>query len=235
MENIYIVEDNETILDGITSYLRLSGFKAKPFSNLKDTETALQITQPDLLLLDIMLPDGDGFSFAGKLKKDTTNSFPIVFMTARDSESDKILGFELGADDYIVKPFSPKELVMRIRAILRRTSINQIEDNSLICWTNDNNTLLCDQKRHILTVNNNNVDLTVTEWKIFTYLMNNNEIVISREQILEQCLDYSFDISDRIIDTHIKNIRCKMCSSEWIKTIRGYGYVFSAKKSGGGE
>jgi len=235
METIYIIEDNETILDGITSYLQLSGFLAKPFSNLKDAEAVIQTNHPDLLLLDIMLPDGDGFSFAGKLKKDTSNSFPIVFMTARDSESDKILGFELGADDYIVKPFSPKELVMRIRAILRRTSINQIGDDSLICWVNDNNTLLCDQKRHILTVNNNTVNLTVAEWKIFTYLLNNNEIVISREQILEQCLDYSSDISDRIIDTHIKNIRFKMCSPVWIKTIRGYGYVFSAKKLEGGE
>jgi len=231
MKTIYIVEDNEAILDGITSYLQLSGFLATPFSNLKSAESGIHTTHPDLLLLDVMLPDGDGFSFAEKLKKDTSKSFPIVFMTARDSESDRILGFELGADDYIVKPFSPKELVMRIRAILRRTDTKQTGNNSLFCWINDNNTLFCDQKRHILTVNHDSVNLTMAEWKIFTYLLNNNEIVISREQILEQCLDYSFGISDRIIDTHIKNIRFKLGSSMWIQTIRGYGYVFSAKKS----
>ena len=235
MKTIYIVEDNEAILDGITSYLQLSGFVVKSFLNLKAAGAVLRTTRPDLLLLDIMLPDGDGFAFAGQLKKDISKTFPIVFLTARDSESDKILGFELGADDYIVKPFSPKELVMRIRAILRRVETHQIGVNTSFCWIIDDNTLLCDQKRHALSINGNPVHLTAAEWKIFTYLLNNHEIVITREQILEHCLDYAFDISDRIIDTHIKNIRSKLGSALWIKTVRGYGYVFSAGKSDGGE
>jgi len=235
MKTIYIVEDNEAILDGITSYLQLSGFVVKPFLNLKAAEAVLRTTRPDLLLLDIMLPDGDGFVFAGQLKKDLSNTFPIVFLTARDSESDRILGFELGADDYIVKPFSPKELVMRIRAILRRADTHQIEVNSSFCWINDNARLICDQKRHALTINGEPIQLTAAEWRIFTYLLRNHEIVITREQILEHCLDYAFDVSDRIIDTHIKNIRSKLGATAWIQTVRGYGYVFSAEKLDGGE
>ncbi|NQT58961.1 MAG: response regulator transcription factor [Bacteroidetes bacterium] len=227
MKIIYIVEDNEVILDGIKTYLELSGFAVRPFLNRSTAMEGLRSSEPDLLILDVMLPDGDGFTFARTIRK--KHQFPIIFLTARDSESDRILGFELGADDYIVKPFSPKELVMRVNAILRRVNDPGQTSKHPLQWKWGGSKLLFDNNRHELSVDNVPIYLTAAEWKILEYLLLNQEIVISREQILEHCLDYSFEVSDRIIDTHIKNIRAKLGNPGWIKTIRGYGYIFCAE------
>ncbi|NMA22837.1 MAG: response regulator transcription factor, partial [Spirochaetales bacterium] len=117
---IYIVEDHQVIREGVGQYLALSGYEVELFSDLDSLKRALERKHPDLLIQDVMLPDGDGFAFVKELRKNAT--FPIIFMTARIEESDRILGFELGADDYITKPFSPKELVLRVNAVLRRYS-----------------------------------------------------------------------------------------------------------------
>jgi len=229
MDIICIVEDNQVILEGITTYLELSGFAVKPFSTLGAARIFLLHTAPDLLILDVMLPDGDGFAFARSIRSSV--QFPIIFLTARDSESDRIMGFELGADDYIVKPFSPKELVMRVRAILRRIDKTPLTGKAAESkWQSQGVTLAMDRGKHTLTIDSRSIELTAAEWRILEYMIDNSDIVVTREQILEHCLDYAFDVSDRIADTHIKNIRAKLGPSQWIKTIRGYGYSFQAEK-----
>src|SRR5690554_927562 len=117
---IYVVEDHIVIRDGVRQYLELSGYRVREFGDLASTKNALLTETPDLIIQDVMLPDGDGFMFIKEMKAE--KDIPVIFMTARIEESDRILGFELGADDYVTKPFSPKELMMRVQAVLRRTS-----------------------------------------------------------------------------------------------------------------
>ncbi len=228
MKNIYVVEDTDAIRESLHAYLELSGFMVKSFVNIKDIERAITKEAPDLAILDVMLPDGDGFLLAKRLL--SKHKFPIIFMTAKSSESDRIMGFELGADDYIVKPFSPKELVLRVKAVLNRIEKSEPATKEENDWVLGQDILHFDQSRHSLSVNDDSIILTAAEWKILAHLIENFGSVISREHILEYCLDYSYDSNDRIVDTHIKNIRSKLGSSSWISTIRGYGYVFTGKQ-----
>ncbi len=228
MNTIYVVEDNDAIRESLHAYLELSGFLVKSFINIKEIERTITSETPDLAILDVMLPDGDGFLLAKRLL--AHHKFPIIFMTARSSESDRIMGFELGADDYIVKPFSPKELVLRVKAVLKRIEQSETSSQIEMDWMLDQDTLHFDKSRHSLAINDELVILTAAEWKILAHLIEHFSSVISRDQILEYCLDYSYDSNDRIVDTHIKNIRSKLGNSGWISTIRGYGYVFTGKQ-----
>ena len=207
MKLIYIVEDHEVIRNGVVQYLSLSGYEGKGFGTIQEVREAFQAKVPDLLIQDVMLPDGDGFSFVKEMKEKTPH-LPVIFLTARVEESDRILGFELGADDYITKPFSPKELVLRIQALM-----------------------IIDDNEHVLSINGAPIALTAAEWRIVFYLASNAPNLITRSQILEECFDYSFESYERVVDTHIKNIRAKLRPGTWIDTVRGYGYRFSGKKA----
>lgn len=224
---IYVVEDHDVLRDGVLQYLRLSGFEAQGFATLKDASNALLTTHPELIIQDVMLPDGDGFLFVKNLKE--KNDIPVIFMTARGDESDRIMGFELGADDYITKPFSPKELVLRVQAVIRRIHMSDgISGRAHFenLWKDaDGNELEFNTSRHFISINSQPVILTAAEWRVVEYLILNHGQLESRDQILERCFDYNLESYERIVDTHIKNLRAKM-EGNWIETIRGYGYRF---------
>jgi len=225
MEKIIIVEDNESIREVVTSYLKLEDYEVYEFGKIRGVMEAIKMRNPDLIILDVMLPDGDGFQLAKRIR--VHYNVPILFLTAKTSESDRITGFEVGADDYVVKPFSTKELVLRVKTILKRTK--KINSKVVDTWKFGGKWLSMDNLSHRATLDDSEITLTAAEWKILWMLAINRGIVISRERILGECLDYMAEGSERTIDTHVKNIRAKLGNSGWIETIRGYGYRFSGR------
>jgi len=225
MKLIYVVEDHQVIREGVRRYLELAGYKVLGFGNLASVRDAFRITRADLLIQDVMLPDGDGFEFVRELRKDT--DIPVIFMTARVAEEDRIHGFELGADDYISKPFSPKELVLRVQAIFRRVDGGQETDKGHRHLFRAEEGVLCfDEMEHKVTVDGKPVTLTAAEWRILGLLIENSSRILPRAEILKKCFDYSSESYERIADTHIKNLRAKLGPYPWIETVRGYGYRF---------
>lgn len=231
MKLIYIVDGILEDREGIKQYLELSGYEVQAFEDLHTSQVAIARQSPDLLLLSVLLPDGDGFTYIKKLKQ--TYTFPVMFVTSRVAESDRILGFELGADDYICKPFSSKELVLRVHAMFRRIDMSASAYRSGSSWTIGNSILQLDEVSHLFAIDGKQIPLTAAEWRIMSYLVSNSGILITRSQILEHCFDYSFESYDRIVDTHVKNIRAKMgpMGSQWIETVRGYGYRFAGRST----
>ena len=230
MKLIYVVEDHEVIRNGVVQYLTLSGYESEGFKCIADASAGFAHRVPDLLIQDVMLPDGDGFAFVKEIKAKSPR-LPVIFLTARVDESDRILGFELGADDYITKPFSPKELVLRIQALFRRIDEGAEESKNQYKYFDGENTLMIDEDIHEIEVNGQKINLTAAEWRIVLYLVTNAPNLITRAQILEECFDYSFESYERVVDTHIKNIRTKLRPGNWSDTGRGYGYRFSGKKA----
>jgi len=230
MAKIFVVEDNAGLSDAIVSYLAIEGHEAVLFDRLQGFVESARMAMPALVILDVMLPDGNGFAAARQLKSKV--DIPILFLTARSSESDRITGFELGADDYVVKPFSMRELMLRVRSILARTSTVSDDDagRSLSFTLQDSDgithTLEFDEKIHTLTHDAAIVRLTAAEWKILHHLASHNGVLITREQILGQCLDYLVEGSERSVNTHMKNIRAKLDKVNWVETVRGFGYRF---------
>ncbi|MDD3904731.1 MAG: response regulator transcription factor [Sphaerochaeta sp.] len=224
VQSIYVVEDHDVIREGVKQYLELSGFKVQGFATLKAAREGFLRMTPSLLIQDVMLSDGDGFAFVKEIKKEY--DCPVIFMTARVEESDRILGFELGADDYISKPFSPKELVMRVQAVLRRFNHKNFSPSGDGLLYVGEYVMQFNEEDHRLVVCDQEVILTAAEWRILSYLIHNSHHLISRAQILEQCFDYNLESYERIVDTHIKNIRSKLGEGSWIETVRGYGYRF---------
>jgi DNA-binding response OmpR family regulator len=218
---IAIVEDNENVREALKLYLELENFQVSEFAGIKGFER--EASSFDLLILDVMLPDGDGFQLAKRLR--AASDIPIIFLTARTAESDRITGFELGADDYIQKPFSPKEAVLRVKAVLKRQG--QKQQRHAVSFSLSGEQLSIDEERHEVLLNGASVQLTMAEWKILLYLSSNAPQVFSRMQILSNSLDYLAEGSERTVDTHIKNLRQKLGSGDWIETIRGLGYRFS--------
>ena len=151
---------------------------------------------------------------------------PLVFLTAREAESDRITGFELGADDYVVKPFSPKELVLRVQALLRRSGAAAAPQGAGGCWAHGASRLCLDAAGHRAVLDETDLDLTAAEWKILEHLALNAGIVVSRERLLGESLGYAYEGSERTIDTHMKNLRAKLGDPGWIETVRGFGYRF---------
>lgn len=229
---IYVVEDHDVIRTGVVQYLELSGYRIKGFGTLEETRRAFQEEIPDMLIQDVMLPDGDGFSFVKDVRGENPR-LPIIFMTARIDESDKIMGFELGCDDYVTKPFSPKELVLRVQALFRRVDEGAMAQKKGNVFLLGESELEIDESEHKIFLDGEELPLTAAEWRIMTYLTSNAPNLISRAQILEECFDYSFESYERVVDTHIKNIRAKLRKEAWIETVRGYGYRFAGKRKEG--
>ncbi|QQO08728.1 response regulator transcription factor [Breznakiella homolactica] len=228
MACIILVEDNTLIREACAGYLQLESYKTIEFGGTDGVLDVIERENADLVILDVMLPDGSGFALAKKIRG--ISAIPIVFLTAKDSESDRILGFELGADDYICKPFSAKELVLRVKALLKRTAGNSGGDcGSSLAWALEGGRIAMDTAGHLLKLNGTDIHLTGAEWEIFEYLARNAGQVVSREKILAQCLNYFFEGSERTVDTHIANLRQKLKDSGWISTVRGYGYRFNGE------
>jgi len=227
MEQIYIVEDNELIREGVKEYLEVNGYAVESFYNLSELHEAVTYKKPDVLIIDVMLPDGNGFQYAKKLRE--KSQVPIVFLTAKEQESDRILGFEVGGDDYIVKPFSNKELLMRIKVQLKRSkpSRQKIDTKEVEKYKLEQHLLSIDKKARKAFINENIVTLTASEWKLLVFLSRHWGQAISREMLLGECLGYLHGGSERTVDTHIANLRSQLGKSNWIGTVRSFGYRFN--------
>jgi two-component system alkaline phosphatase synthesis response regulator PhoP len=219
---IYYVEDDDNIRDLVVYTLNQSGFEALGVKNADEFYAASKKQSPALVLLDIMLPGDDGLSILKVLKTNKkTAVIPVIMVTARGTEYDKVIGLDSGADDYIAKPFGMMELVARVRALLRRTNLNSspeiLKEGGLVV----------DRQKHIVTVNNKNITLTLKEFELLYLLMANRGIVLTREQILESIWDFSYDGGTRTVDVHITTLRQKLGEyGNLIDTIRGVGYRF---------
>lgn len=228
MACILLVEDNQLITEAVSGYLQVEGYQTVIFNKVAGVIDLVKRGTVDLAVLDIMLPDGNGFVLAKEIRK--ISNLPIIFLTAKDSESDRILGFETGADDYVCKPFSTKELVLRVQALLKRTgAIGNTPSGSRQMWTLGKNILEIDNDKHTLFVDDKEVYLTSAEWKLLSYLTSAPNQVISREKLLTECLNYYFEGSERTIDTHVANLRTKLGGADWIGTVRGFGYRFNGE------
>lgn len=238
MARVFIVEDNEGLREAVVSYLELEEHHPVSFNRFAGVEQAAAMQQPDLLILDVMLPDGDGFRFARTFRRKF--DIPIIFLTARTAESDRITGLELGAYDYVVKPFSMKELMLRVNNVLARSAgaagkVGIDRSHASIPgtrnWSLAEHTLMLEDAAHRVTVDGIPRELTAAEWRVLGLLAHNEGIVLSRNRILGSALDYISDASARTVDTHVKNIRAKLGYREWIETVRGFGYRFAGSRS----
>jgi DNA-binding response OmpR family regulator len=226
---IVIVEDNESIREAVAGYLALEDHEVIELDGVSQLIETVRRRKPDLLVLDVMLPDGSGFAAAKRVRAES--SVPLLFLTARDAESDRVTGFELGADDYVVKPFSPKELVLRIGALLRRSAARDPAARG--CWSHGGARLCLDVTGHRADRDGVPLELTAAEWEILSRLAAAPGTVVSREQLLGESLGYMAEGSERTIDTHVKNLRAKLGDPGWIETVRGYGYRFAGETSHG--
>lgn len=214
MKKILIVDDEEQIRNILRMYLVREGYE---ISEAEDGEKGLKLfyEKPfDLVILDVMLPKKDGWSILREIKKYTET--PVIMLTARDDSEDEVFGFEMGADDYITKPFNNKVLLARVKSLLRKSN-NSVE--SIIEIGN----LVINDTSHSITDSKGEIELAPKEYDLLVYLVKNNKITLSREKLLNEVWGYDFLGDDRTIDTHIKNLRKKIGKGA-IKTIRGIGY-----------
>lgn len=220
MALIYIVEDDESIREIETIALKNSNYIVSAFENAKEFYKKLDELVPDLILLDVMLPDESGYDIVKKLRKrPATQDIPIIMVTAKTTEMDMIKGLDGGADDYIKKPFSIMELITRVKALLRRTA----KEEPKLLKLDD---LVIDHERHVVTVNNEPVDLTYKEYELLRLLMGSQGIVMTREVIMRSVWDTDFEGETRTVDMHIKTLRHKLGDyGSRIKTVRNVGYV----------
>ena len=220
MALIYIVEDDESIREIETISLKNSNYIVSAFENAKEFYKKLDELVPDLILLDVMLPDESGYDIVRKLRKrPATQEIPIIMVTAKTTEMDMIKGLDGGADDYIKKPFSIMELITRVKALLRRTA----KEEPKLLKLDD---LVIDHERHVVTVNNEPVDLTYKEYELLRLLMGSQGIVMTREVIMRSVWDTDFEGETRTVDMHIKTLRHKLGDyGSRIKTVRNVGYV----------
>lgn len=225
MKTIYIVEDHQVIREGVQKYLETEGNIVRGFSCIKEAQSGFEKKVPDLLIQDVMLPDGNGFDFVREIKQ--SYDVPTIFLTAKVSEEDRIRGLELGADDYITKPFSLKELSLRVQAVLRRTEKKETKAINIVRkFTFENNSMTMDKNKHEVKLNGQKIALTSAEWKILSLLIDNKPNPVSRQNIIKTCFGYETDSYLRIADTHIKNLRAKLNEGTWIQTERSVGYRF---------
>lgn len=228
MALIYIVEDDKNILEIESFALKNSGYDIRGFATAKEFYKALNDFLPDLILLDIMLPDEDGLSILKKLRSDVkTKSLPIILVTAKTTEIDKVKGLDSGADDYMTKPFGVMELISRVKALLRR-ALAGASDSSVYEFME----IVMDVNKRLITVSGETCDLTYKEYELLKLFMANPGIVIKRERILEKIWGTDFEGESRTIDMHIKNLRQKLkTAGKYIKTIRNVGYVLNDEQN----
>ncbi len=217
---IYLVEDDDNIRELVVYTLRQSGLEASGFARPSEFYAALNAQLPRMVLLDIMLPEEDGLSILRKLRAGAqTRKLPVMMLTAKTSEYDKVLGLDLGADDYIPKPFGMMELIARVKALLRRTEGSGEEQEYTI-----GSLYVCPEK-HIVRVAGENVTLTLKEFELLCMLLKNGDRVLTRDRLLNEIWGYSFDGENRTVDVHIRTLRQKLGEAgECIETVRGIGY-----------
>ena len=225
-KNILVIEDEPDIRKVLEYNLGREGFIVSTVASLHDAEHKLQNNHDfSLLLLDLMLPDGSGLDLCKKIKGNPeTESIPIIILTAKEDEVDKVVGFELGADDYVTKPFSVRELILRIKAVLKRGQ----KKEDVVEVGRQFGDLSIDVESHEVKVNYDQIDLTALEFRLLRQLVDRRGRVQSRDQLLSDVWGYSSEVTTRTVDTHIKRLREKLGPmGKYVQTIRGVGYKFS--------
>ena len=216
--NILVVDDEKEIADVVELYLQNDQYKVFKFYNGQDALDCINSTKIDLAILDIMLPDIDGFQILKQIRQKYT--FPVIMLTAKSTEYDKVVGLDGGADDYVAKPFGMMELLSRIRALLRRT---ETENGTLRCGI-----LEVDPGQHIVRVRGQETILTQKEFEVLCLLLRNPGQVLSREQLIENVWGYAFTGESRTVDVHVRTLRQKLGEAgAYIETVGGYGYKIS--------
>lgn len=227
---ILLVEDEKNIRDAVAAYLERAGYWVTPAADGQEAVDAFSLHQFDLVILDLMLPRLPGEKVC-RIIRDTSD-VPIIMLTAKGEVEDRIVGLELGADDYLIKPFSPRELVARVRALLRRAPIDSEPQREVL----DFGGLTIDLNGHKVLVNDEEVDLTASEFKLLTTLSRYPGRVYSRMELVEKVLGYDFEGYERTIDSHVKNLRAKIGDDprnpRWIYTVHGVGYRFEVPRDG---
>ncbi|NCB42864.1 MAG: response regulator transcription factor [Clostridia bacterium] len=217
---VYIVEDDNTIRELIVYTLEQQNIQAKGFALPSDFWKALKVDLPEVIILDIMLPEENGLEMLRKLRNTSlTKGIPIMMLTAKGSEYDKVMGLDAGADDYVAKPFGMMELISRIKALMRRAGSQEQQKEFKI------KELYVSPAKHLVMVEGEEIQLTFKEYELLFLFIENRGIVFSRDQLLRKIWDYSFDGENRTVDVHIRNLRMKLGSAgDLIQTVRGIGY-----------
>jgi two-component system OmpR family response regulator len=227
MKRILIVDDEEMIVRTVKAYLDQEGFKTYTAYDGEEALRAFNEKGPDLIVLDLMLPKMSGIEVTKKIRASST--VPIIMLTAKASEADRVVGLELGADDYVVKPFSPRELVARVRAVLRRIDGETGASDRIVSGK-----LEIDLRSREVTVDGEAIELTPTEFDLLAYLAHHPGQVFTRLQLLREVQGYTYDAFARTIDTHVKNLRHKIETDpkdpKYILTVHGVGYRFTRER-----
>ena len=224
-QKILIIEDEPDIRKTLEYNISREGYNVVSASSLLEAKSQIELESFSLILLDLMLPDGSGLDLCRDIKSDKEkSSIPIIILTAKDDEVDKVFGFELGADDYVTKPFSVRELILRMKAVLKRGE--KKSDNVEV--QRQFGQLSIDTESHEVFVDNNEITLTALEFKLLCQLVDRRGRVQSRDQLLSDVWGYSAEVTTRTVDTHIKRLREKLGSmGKYVQTIRGVGYKFT--------
>ena len=221
MPKILIVDDVQKIREVIREYSEFNGYEVEEAADGMEAVSLCRLNDYDLIIMDIMMPKLDGYSACKEIKK--TKNIPVIMLSARGEEYDKLFGFELGIDDYVVKPFSPKELMARVNAVLARSSAKQEEQPEILKFDG----LEINIPARTVSVDGKKVELTPKEYELLFYLVENKNIALSRNKLLSDIWGYDFFGDDRTIDTHIKNLRNNLGPyRDYIVTLRGEGYIF---------
>ena len=224
-QRILVVDDDKSIVKVVRSYLEQAGYEVQVAYDGESALHALRSEKPDLLVLDLMLPDRDGWEITRLIRSDPSlHAMPIVMLTARVEDIDKIVGLELGADDYVTKPFNAREIVARVRALLRRVQFGQNAAPQIVRL----GALVLDPDQRTLTLNGRPVELTRTEFTLLQLLMTYAGHTFTRDELLEKCMGYAYEGMGRALDTHISNLRKKIEADPgnptYIQTVYGVGY-----------
>lgn len=228
MPTIYVVEDDKNIREIEAFALKNTGYQVEDFECAKEFYARMDARKPDLVLLDVMLPDEDGLSIVKKLRSvSDTKQIPIIMVTAKTTELDKVKGLDIGADDYMTKPFGVMELISRVKALLRRSNTKENEDKIMVIGS-----VSLDRERHAVAVDGVACELTYKEYELLKLLMTNAGIVTTREVILDRVWGTDFEGESRTLDMHIKTLRQKLRDAgSLIKTVRNVGYIMSASET----
>ena len=222
-KRILLVEDDQTIRDAVMAYLLREGFEVTPVGDGQVALDEFKAKDFDMAVLDIMLPNVSGQQICKVIRE--SSKIPIIMLTAKGEIEDKVMSFEIGADDYLVKPFSPRELIARINALFRRAE-KEVEEEETAKFGD----MTIDYKGYKVFINGKEVDLTLSEFSLLSVLSKNPGVAFSRSELVDKVLDYDFEGYDRIIDTHMKNLRSKIGDDpknpKWIHTVHGVGYRF---------
>lgn len=227
MTTILIADDNKQITSILEEYAKKEGFETKIALDGREALDLFQKTKPDIVLLDVMMPQVDGFEVCREIRKNS--NVPVIMITARGEDFEKIMGLDIGADDYIVKPFSPGEVMARVRAVLRRITRTEDQKQQIFAYSN----LKINLDDYVITINASNIPLTKKEIELLWTLATNRNKVFSRDNLLNSLWGYDYFGDSRTVDSHIKRLRAKLEAvdhEEWdIKTIWGVGYKFEGK------